>query len=96
MKEIALDTYSTLDCKDYARVEIRVDKNNNPFVIELNTNPFLGEGSIFVLSAKASSIDIKQLVEEILFISINRNKKEFSELNLKNNNNNNNKGELNG
>jgi D-alanine-D-alanine ligase len=90
MKEIALDTFSILDCRDYARVELRVDKNNNPFVIEINPNPFLGEDSIFVLSAKASSINLKHLIEEILFISIKRNKEEFSELKLKSDN----KGEI--
>ena len=80
IKEIALDAFNILDCKDYARVEIRVDKNNNPFVIELNPNPFLGEESMFVLSAKAASISLKQLIEDIMFISINRNKEEIDNL----------------
>jgi len=39
IEEIALDTYNILDCHDYGRVEVKVDKNSNPYVLELNPNP---------------------------------------------------------
>jgi D-alanine-D-alanine ligase len=30
------------DCRDYARVDYRVDAQNNPFLLEVNYNPGIG------------------------------------------------------
>jgi len=34
--QVALDTFKALDCKDWARVDIRLDKDGTPNVLELN------------------------------------------------------------
>ncbi len=72
--EIALDTYNILDCHDYGRVEIRVDKNNNPFVLELNPNPSLNEDGVFVGSAEVIGMDYGDFLEEIIRLAIKRYK----------------------
>jgi D-alanine-D-alanine ligase len=77
IQEIAMDAYSILDCKDYGRVEIKVDKNNNPYVLELNPNPFLGEDAFFLMSAKADGIQYSEFIELLIFLAVQRNKKEF-------------------
>jgi D-alanine-D-alanine ligase len=72
--EIALDTYNILDCHDYGRVEIRVDKNNNPYVLELNPNPSLDNGGFFTDSAEMIGLDYGDFLEEIIRLAINRYK----------------------
>lgn len=72
--EIALDTYNILDCHDYGRVEIRVDKDNNPYVLELNPNPSLDNGGFFAESAEMIGLDYGDFLEEIIRLAINRYK----------------------
>ncbi|MFA5024505.1 MAG: ATP-grasp domain-containing protein [Patescibacteria group bacterium] len=72
--EIALDTYNILDCHDYGRVEIRVDKNNNPYVLELNPNPSLDNGGFLTDSAEMIGLDYGDFLEEIIRLAINRYK----------------------
>lgn len=72
--EMALDTYNILDCHDYGRVEIRLDKNNNPYVLELNPNPSINENDILPLSAKSIGLNYGDLIEEIIAVAIKRYK----------------------
>jgi D-alanine-D-alanine ligase len=72
--EIALDTYNILDCHDYGRVEIRVDKNNNPYVLELNPNPSLDADGTFSGSAEVIGLDYGDFLEEIIRLAIKRYK----------------------
>ncbi len=72
--EIALDTYRILDCHDYGRIEIRVDKNNNPYVLELNPNPSLNEDGCFSICAKVVGMDYGDFLEEIIRLAIKRYK----------------------
>jgi D-alanine-D-alanine ligase len=72
--EIALDTYNILDCHDYGRIEIRVDKNNNPYVLELNPNPSLDIEGCFSASAEVIGLDFGDFLEEIIRLAINRYK----------------------
>lgn len=74
ISEIALDTYNILDCHDYGRVEVRVDKNNNPYVIELNPNPSINIGNCLPEVAKLVGLDYGDFLEEIIRLSINRYK----------------------
>ncbi|MFA5318264.1 MAG: ATP-grasp domain-containing protein [Patescibacteria group bacterium] len=72
--EIALDTYNILDCHDYGRVEIRVDKNNNPYVLELNPNPSINTDDCVAQVAKLAGMDYGDFIEEIIRMAIERYK----------------------
>ena len=72
--EIALDTYNILDCHDYGRIEIRVDKNNNPYVLELNPNPSLDMEGTFSASAEVIGMNYGDFLEEIIRLAIKRYK----------------------
>lgn len=74
--EIALDVYNIMDCKDFGKVEIKVDKDGNPYVTELNPTPWLaemGEEGI-VKAAKLAGMDFAELLEEIIRLSLARYK----------------------
>ena len=72
--EIALDTYNILDCHDYGRVEIRVDKNGNPYVLELNPNPSIDIGLCVPAVAELTGMDYGDFLEEIIRMAIKRYK----------------------
>lgn len=72
--EIALDTYNILDCHDYGRVEIRVDKNSNPYVLELNPNPSINSDDCVPKVAKLTGLDYGDFLEEIIRMAIKRYK----------------------
>ena len=56
-------------CESYSRVDIRLDKKMNPFVIDFNPNPDLGKDSGFARSAEAGGISYGELIEMIAFSS---------------------------
>lgn len=41
ISEISMDLFNILDAKDYLKVEFRLDADNNPYVIDVDTSPFL-------------------------------------------------------
>lgn len=72
--EMSLDTYSILGCGDYGRIEVRVDKQGNPFVLELNPNPSIGEKDCVPSVAKLIGMDYGDFLEEIIALTIQRYK----------------------
>jgi D-alanine--D-alanine ligase len=72
--EIALDTYTILDCHDYGRVEVKLDKNNNPHVLELNPNPSINITDTVPRVAKLAGLEYGDLLEEIIAMAIKRYK----------------------
>ncbi len=71
--EIALDTYSILDCRDYGQVHVKIDENNNPQVIAIHANPSLAQTDMFAYAAKTGKINYPKLIEKIIHIAIKRN-----------------------
>jgi len=49
LKELAVQVYKSVGCRDFGRVDFRVDRNNNPYVLEINPLPALGHDDIFNL-----------------------------------------------
>jgi D-alanine-D-alanine ligase len=74
ISEIALDTYNILDCHDYGRVEIRVDKNDNPYVLELNPNPSIDIADCVSYCAEIAGMDYGDFIEEIIKMAVKRYK----------------------
>ena len=72
LREIAIETFRACSCRDFARVDIRVDPAGNPFVLEINSMAALGAGASFVLAAQAAAIDYSGLVRRILDVACQR------------------------
>ena len=70
--EMALDTYTLLDCHDYGRVEVRVDREGNPFVLELNPNPSINREDCVPAQAELLGKDYEDFIEQILLSAIRR------------------------
>lgn len=74
ISEIALDTYNILGCHDYGRVEIKLDKNGNPHVLELNPNPSINIPDCLPSVAKLTGMSYEDFIEQILLLAIKRYK----------------------
>ncbi len=76
IKEIALKTFKVLDCKDWARIDMRLCKNNVPNVLEVNTPPgFMKdpkENSRLPKAAYALGWSYEKLISEVLNSAIKR------------------------
>jgi D-alanine-D-alanine ligase len=59
---IAIKVFKILGCRDYARVDIRVDKDGEIYVLEVNPNPDISPQSGFVRSLKAKGMSYNEFV----------------------------------
>jgi D-alanine-D-alanine ligase len=67
MERIARETFVALDCRDVARVDLRMDDSGEIYVLEVNPLPGLTPGySDLCLIANAANIDYRSLIGEIL------------------------------
>ncbi len=73
MEKIARATFWALDCRDVARVDLRMDAEGRIYVLEVNPLPGLTPGySDLVLIAKAIGMEYDQLISEIMVGGLRR------------------------
>lgn len=72
IEQMALAAYKALECRDYARVDIRLNNKNVPYVIEVNPNPDISPDSGFVRSAAAAGISYEDLLFKLTQMALNR------------------------
>ncbi len=76
IEKICLDTYRILKCRDWCRIDIRLDENGEPHVLELNPLPGIlpnpEEHSCFPQAARAAGLDYSTLINSVLNAAIKR------------------------
>lgn len=72
VEEIAIAAFDAMNCRDYARVDIRLNKNNKPYVIEVNPNPDISRSSGFARAASAAGIKYTELLFRISQLALSR------------------------
>ncbi len=72
VEDVALRAYRLTGCRDYARLDIRLAKRNQPFVLEVNPNPDLTEGVSFMESAEAGGYTFSETLAKIVEFALER------------------------
>ena len=72
VEEVARATFAATHCRDYARVDIRIDADGVPQVLEINSMASLGAGGSYVLAASAAGLDFDALVNRIVDVAAAR------------------------
>jgi D-alanine-D-alanine ligase len=70
IQNIARRTYRALDLNGYARIDMRLDADGRPFVLEANPNPNLAFGEDFAESAEVRGMPYDKLLERILTLGL--------------------------
>ena len=60
-------TYKALGCRDYARVDVRMDRTGKPYVLEVNALPnLMPRISSYAIMAQKAGLDFRELIRSIL------------------------------
>ena len=68
----ALAAHRALGLRVYSRVDVLLDANNRPFVLEVNTIPGMTETSLLPKAAAVAGLDFASLCEEIAGLSLEK------------------------
>lgn len=70
MRALALQAFNVLGAKGWGRVDIMLDQQQNPYLIELNTVPGMTDHSLVPMAAKQAGLSFEQLCWLILESSL--------------------------
>jgi D-alanine-D-alanine ligase len=66
LQQHALDAFRLLGCRGWGRVDLMVDGDGNPFLLEVNTIPGMTDHSLVPIAARARGLSFEDLVVRIL------------------------------
>ncbi|MBN2495870.1 MAG: D-alanine--D-alanine ligase [Deltaproteobacteria bacterium] len=66
LRELSAASWNAFGLRGYARVDFRVDRDAQPWILEINANPCLSPDAGFAAAAERASIDYPGLVARIL------------------------------
>lgn len=76
IKNISLRAYNILRCRDWSRIDVRLDKDGEPNIIEINPLPGIlpnpEENSCFPKAARAKGLDYNDMIKRVLLEAAKR------------------------
>ncbi|AGF49271.1 D-alanine--D-alanine ligase [Candidatus Kinetoplastidibacterium galati] len=66
ISDISIKAYNAIGCDGLARVDFILDRDDNPWLLEINTSPGMTDHSLVPTAAKAAGIDYSELCLFIL------------------------------
>jgi len=66
LRKTALEAFQSTGCRDYARIDIRVDSAGRPWVLEVNANPDLSPEAGFARSLIASGRSYEDFTDQLV------------------------------
>lgn len=72
IQQWAVRAYQSVGCRDFGRVDFRVDQNENPYVLEINPLPNLSKGDSFNLFPQVIGSSYDEIINRILHYALAR------------------------
>ncbi len=72
LQDLAVRAYKAVDCRDFGRVDFRVDGKGRPFVLEINPLPNLGPDDVFGVFGKVIGMSYNQIINKIIDEALTR------------------------
>lgn len=69
---LAREVYKLLGCRDVSRIDLVVDADGSPYVLESNTSPGMTETSLLPMAAEAQGMTFQDVVEKIVKAALER------------------------
>ena len=62
LKELAIKTYKAIECRDFGRIDFRVDEKGHLYVLEINPLPSLSTEDVFNIIAKHLKMSYDEMI----------------------------------
>lgn len=76
ISDITLKSYNILRCKDWSRIDVRLDKDGEPNIIEINPLPGIlpdpKDNSCYPKAARIAGIEYDELINKVLYYGAKR------------------------
>ena len=72
IQELAVRAFKAVECRDLARIDFRVDKKGNPYILEINPLPSFDEEDTFHLFPKLFGSSFEDTIHLILNFALKR------------------------
>ena len=72
IKEICHEVWKALEVLDWCRIDIKCDKENNPYVLEINPLPSLSSADVFTCIANYLNVRYEEMIRRILDAALTR------------------------
>lgn len=69
LSALVLDAFDAVGSQDWGRVDIMLDAQQKPWLIELNSVPGMTDHSLVPMAARAAGVDFTDLILSILFLT---------------------------
>ncbi|MDW7738562.1 MAG: ATP-grasp domain-containing protein [Bacillota bacterium] len=72
LQKLAVKAFNALECYDCARIDFRYDREDQPYILEVNSMASLEPDSSFILAAKEAGLSYEQLLNKLIDIAAER------------------------
>ena len=79
IREVAVGAFKAVRGRDYARIDMRVDPDGQPFILEVNPNPDLVDGAAYAMCAKAGGRSYGETLGAIADLAVARGRRLYKQ-----------------
>jgi len=72
LQDLAVRAFEALNMYDYGRIDFRLDRYNQPYILEINSMASINPHSSFVTAARRAGLSYNKLINRIIDVAVQR------------------------